>query len=108
MSVVTLADAKKYLKVIHSADDEELQMLLDAAEDEALQYMDRDSLADWQECCSESVSSEPASEVPLPPSVKMGILILLQANYQAGPADAKELRKVAEIKLMPYRCRLGV
>lgn len=108
MSVITLADAKKYLDVIHSYDDDKLQLLLDAAEDEALQFMGRDSLAEWQECCSEAVSSEPASELALPASVRLGVYILLQAAYQASPTEAEQLRNVAEVKLMPYRCGLGV
>ncbi|KAF0804927.1 hypothetical protein A6D6_02691 [Alcanivorax xiamenensis] len=107
MSVIDLADAKAFLDVIHDADDVKLQQLLDAAEDEALQFMDRDSFGEVYPC--EEASSEPASEpLVLPDSVRMGIYILLQANYQASPTDAEQLRKVAETKLMPYRCRLGI
>ncbi|WP_339617205.1 head-tail connector protein [uncultured Gilvimarinus sp.] len=106
MSVILLADAKKYLDVIHSYDDDKIQMLLDSAEDEALQFMDRANLTDWGDCC-EPVS-EPVSEQPLPGSVRLGIYIMLQAAYQASPADAEQLRDVAEVKLMPYRCNLGI
>jgi hypothetical protein len=35
-------------------------------------------------------------------------LLLLQANYQATPDEAEKLRKVAEIKLIPYRLEMGV
>lgn len=113
MSDLTLSEVKAYLDVIHSADDAKLQLLLDAAEDEALQYMDRDNLTDWSGCsCISSVDSEPASEpvseISMPGSVRLGILILVQAAYQASPADAEQLRLVAEKKLFPYRCRLGV
>lgn len=115
MSDLTLSDVKKYLDVIHNADDDKLQMLLDAAEDEALQFLDRPSLTDWRSCaeirCGEvpsEVASEPVSELTMPGSVRLGILILVQAAYQASPQDQEQLRKVAETKLMPYRCRLGV
>lgn len=111
MSDLTLAEVKAYLEVIHNADDAKLQLLLSAAEDEAMQIMDRDNLLDWGACpCSEASSeqSESASEISMPGSVRLGILILVQAAYQAGPTEAEQLRKVAETKLFPYRCRLGV
>lgn len=114
MSDLTLGDVKKYLDVIHSADDDKLQMLLDAAEDEAMQFMDRKNLTDWG-LCVEPVSgfaselpSEFASETPMPASVRLGILILVQAAYQASPDEQEQLRNVAEKKLFPFRCRLGV
>lgn len=109
MSDLTLVEVKKYLDVIHNADDDKLRLLLEAAEDEARNFMDRDNLTDWEGCCdSESISSEAVSEIAMPASVRLGILILVQAAYQASPADMEQLRKVAEVKLMPYRCRLGV
>lgn len=115
MSDLTLGDVKKYLDVIHSADDDKLQMLLDAAEDEAMQFMDRKNLTDWGSRCGELVSelaseipSEVASEAPMPASVRLGILILVQAAYQASPDEQEQLRNVAEKKLFPFRCRLGV
>lgn len=113
MSDITLNDVKNYLDVIHNADDDKLQMLLDAAEDEALQFLDRDNLTDWGPCCAEAVSeSESVSEASMPASVRLAILILVQASYQAGPGqmrhEAEQLRDIAEKKLYPYRCRLGV
>ena len=41
-------------------------------------------------------------------SVKLGVLLLLQAMYQTAPDEIDVLRRAAQIKLMPYRCRLGV
>lgn len=111
MSIIDLADAKEFLNVIHSADDNNLQRLLDGAEKEALNFMDR---ADFGEVCpcdssSEDVSSEVSSETAvMPPDVQTGVLVLLQARYQASPEEAEQLRKVAETMLMPYRCNLGV
>ncbi|AHG63185.1 head-tail connector protein [Advenella mimigardefordensis] len=100
MSAINLEDAKAFLDVIHEADDGKLQILLDAAEDEALQFID----APYPYI----PDSEPVSEPALPASFVMGVLLLLQANYQATPDDARKLRDAAEIKLMPFRCGLGV
>ena len=100
MSQITLSEAKGFLDVIHSADDAKLQLLLDAAEDEARAFMNRDDLIEWD--------SNVSSTDPIPGSIKIGVLLLLQANYQASPDDVEKLRKAAEIKLMPYRLDLGV
>lgn len=99
MSEISLSTAKSFLDVIHNADDTKLQMLLDGAEDEAMRFMNRASLDEWDS----DVSSD-----PVPPSVVVGVLLLLQATYDAGPDDADKLRRAAEVKLMPYRCRMGV
>ena len=95
--LITLEHAKSFLDVIHSEDDAVLQTLLDGAIDEAMQFLDRE---DFSDC------GLPEGEYP--DSVVVGILILLQANYQASPKDIVELRHVAETKLMPYRKRLGI
>lgn len=102
MSIITLAMAKQFLDVIHNADDAKLQTLLDAAEDEAAQYINR-PLAELQ-------AEEASSEQPdaLPGSVVMGVMLLLQAAYQATPDDAEKLRRAAEVKLTPYRIGWGV
>ena len=93
MATIQLEDAKKFLDVIHNSDDDKLQLLLDATEDEAAQFLNADSLADWTE---------------LPYSIVLGVLLLLQANYQAPPDDIPKLRSAAETKLMPYRIEMGV
>ncbi len=105
MSVIDLPTAKAFLDVIHNADDAKLQLLLDGAEDEALQFMNRTTFNDVCPCES---SSEPVSEERMPDSVKVGVLLLLQAVYDATPDDAEKLRRAAETKLFPYRCHLGV
>lgn len=101
MSVLELAKVKSFLDVIHSADDAKLQMLLDGAEDEAAQFMNRADVAEWE---SDYVFS---SDYLMPPGAMTGILLLVQAAYQANPDDADKLRKAAEIKLMPYRRDIG-
>lgn len=100
MSQITLSEAKGFLDVIHNSDDAKLQLLLDAAEDEARAFMNRDDLIERD--------SNVSSTDPIPGSIKIGVLLLLQANYQASPDDADKLRKAAEIKLMPYRLEMGV
>lgn len=97
MSITNISVAKHYLNIILDDGDEQLQLLLDAAEDEALQFLDiGDDL------------SVLAEDDRLPASVTLGILILLQASYQASPDEAKQLREIAETKLFPYRKGLGV
>jgi len=106
MSLIQLETAKGFLDVIHDSDDDKLQMLLDGAEDEACQFMWRESLDGLCRCSDSSESM--SSEAVLPPSVVIGVMLLLQANYQAAPEEIATLRKAAEVKLMPYRCGLGV
>ncbi|ACK47081.1 conserved hypothetical protein [Shewanella baltica OS223] len=98
MSTISLEQAKQFLDVIHDEDDAKLQLLLNAAEDEACQFMGRESLT--------ILLDETNAE--LPASITMGVMILLQANYQATPEDAAKLRKAAEIKLTPYRIGWGI
>lgn len=100
MSTITLFEAKSFLDVIHNSDDAKLQLLLDAAEDEAKSFMNRNDLIEWDTNIN--------SNDPVPGSIKIGVLLLLQGNYQASPDDADKIRKAAEIKLMPYRLTMGV
>lgn len=96
---VSLEQAKQYLDVLHSYDNDKLQQLLDAAHDQALQFLNLCSLDDLLEGSSEGV---------LPAAVQLGVLIYLQAAYQATPDDAEQLTNVAERTLMPYRKGWGV
>jgi len=93
MSVISLADAKAFLDVIHDSDDMKLQNLLESAEDEAAKFLNVANLDEWTE---------------LSYSIYIGILLLLQSNYQASPDDIAKLRMAAETKLMPYRVEMGV
>ena len=100
MSAITLSEAKSFLDVIHNSDDSKLQLLLDAAEDEARMFMNRDDLIEW--------NTNISTTDPVPGSIKIGVLLLLQSNYEASPDDAEKLRRAAEVKLMPYRLEMGV
>lgn len=93
MAIIQLQDAKSFLDVIHNSDDDKLQILLDGAEDEAARFLNVESLDEWTE---------------LPFSIFIGVLMLLQSNYQASPDDMPKLRAAAESKLMPFRVDMGV
>lgn len=121
MSIITLAEAKAFLDVIHTSDDAKLQALLDGAEQEALDFMNRTDFTaicvpwpeDHEDYDSDTLvageqMSDVVAEYGMPASVRTGILMLLQASYQADPDDAAKLRRIGETFLFPYRCGLGV
>lgn len=113
MSVVTLEEVKAQVKVLHSSDDEQLQQLIDDVEDECLQYIDRESLprlgVECPDECDTAAVDNPVSDADdLPRSLRRGIVLLVQAYYEAK--DATEIMKVraaAETLWHPYRCNLG-
>jgi hypothetical protein len=100
VSVLGVEVAKSFLDVIHHSDDAKLQMLLDGAEGEALCFMNRTRF--------DHATPLTTAQDTMPDSVQIGVLLLLQAAYQASPDDAQKLRKAAEVKLLPYRVRMGV
>lgn len=108
MSLIALADAKAFLDVIHAADDAKLQMLLDGAEEEALRFMNRKTFGGDCGLPGDDDGGVPSLPDGIPSSAKVAVLLLLQASYQAAPEDAAKLRTAAEVKLMPYRCGMGV
>ncbi|MGQ4661341.1 head-tail connector protein [Lysobacter sp. F6437] len=91
MSLVTLAEAKKHLAVIHTSDDDLIQINIDAAESYAASYMGRRSLEGVQECpwiiadgcaCESSSESSSESEQPVPAAVKQAVLLLVGEYYE--------------------------
>jgi hypothetical protein len=119
MSVITLAEVKRHLRVTHTSDDLLIQTLIDAAENEAAQFMNREDLprtdAEAPEFLSDSDfdsdsdSQEAASDSDdVAPSVRVAVYFLVQAKYDAADTAEREgLRKTAEGLLWPYRYRLG-
>ncbi|WP_334159733.1 head-tail connector protein [Achromobacter insolitus] len=108
MSVISLETAKRFLDVIHNADDAKLQMLLNSAEDEAVQYMGRGLLEPVPAAILVDgvlVSADPLTAPP--DSMVLGVMLLLQASYQASPDDIAKLRAAAEVKLAPHRIGWG-
>jgi hypothetical protein len=109
--VIDIEVVKRRLHVVHDADDEMIQQILDGAEDEARTYMNRSELPtlpqDWPE--SEGEEEVPSSDDPVAPSVVEGICLLVMAGYGATTGDEMlTLRNVALRKLDPYRIGLGV
>lgn len=116
MSVVTVAEVRLFLRVIHTDDDALLQALIDAAEDEACRFCDRDYLPtlpvdyppEYDSSSSEMSEDVPSSEDPIAPSVRQAIYYLVQSYYEADPDAAEKLRSAARTLCFPYRARLGV
>jgi hypothetical protein len=114
MSTVTIAEAKAYLRVKHDSDDALLQMLLDSAEDECLQYLDRPALPKRGDVvvdeCDTNAPIDPASDSDdIAPTVREGILMIVQAGYEAASVDdLGAVRRAATVKWHPYRNNLGV
>jgi len=109
--VIDIGIAKRRLRVIGSASDEEIQQVLDSAEQEALRYMNRVQLPtlpqDWP--VTESSEEVPSSEDPVAADVVEGVLLLCIASWNAStPEEVAGYRLAAETKFQPYRLCLGV
>lgn len=113
MSVVTLEEVKLQVKLMHTADDAQLQQLIDDVEDECLQYIDRESLPRVgvecpDECDTASVDNPTSDADDLPRSLRRGIVMMVQGYYEAKDAEEMaKLRRAAETLWHPYRCHLG-
>ena len=111
MSTIDLPTVKRYLRVIHNADDTLLQQLLDSAEDEAARYLNREYLPTLppDDPSSEESEQVPSSEDPVAPAVIEAVCLLVKASYEATtPEEVAGYRRAAEVKLHPYRIKLGV
>lgn len=110
MSVISLAAAKAYLKVIHSGDDDLIQELLDGAERQALDFLDRETFNETTEFDTEFDSDEAVdiATYDMPSSTRTAIFKILEADYKANPDDAEKLKEAARDMLAPFRDKLGV
>lgn len=112
MAAIDLDLVKARLRTIGNADDEMLLAALEAAEDEALRYLNRDYLPTLPQDFpnSDNFSEDvPSDADPVAPSVIEAVLLLVKASYEATtPDEINGYRHAAEIKLHPYRVRLGV
>lgn len=111
MSTISLTIAKARLRSTHTADDADIQQALDGAEQEALRYLNRSELPTLPIDYPDSESSEevPSSEDPVAGDVIDAVLLLVKASVEATtPAEIAGYRAAAEVKLHPYRLRLGV
>lgn len=103
--MITVDEVRRFLRVIHTADDELLLDLIDGAEDEALQYLNR---RDFDGFDSTSWSTS-GGVVEFPASVRHAVYLLVQARYEGTkPEDQRRLREAAETLLTPYRVHMGV
>lgn len=111
MGIVTLQEAKRWLRVIHSGDDTLITELIEQAEDEALRFLNRTEPPTLPLDYPSDSSSEdvPSSEDPAARSYAKAVLILVQASYsEPDPDKQAKMRSNAETVLMPYRRGLGV
>ncbi|MFK4075208.1 head-tail connector protein [Ectopseudomonas khazarica] len=102
MPMPTLAELKTHLRIRHGLDDSDLQMKLDAAVDTASQFINRP--IPW--------TDESGTEVPVPNSVRLAILIIaaeLYANREESVVGTiySKIPK-AENMLHFYRVGLGI
>lgn len=113
MSYVTLATAKKHLEVIHSADDDFIQICIDAAESYAAEYMGREGIYDgqaWRDTGEETSDASSDGDI-VPKAVEMAILFLTADFYehrtQTVTGSMSKL-PAAEQMMHFYRIGLGV
>lgn len=94
-SVVTLAEAKTYLRVVHDDDDALIQSLIDAAEQWAMRTMRTTTLE----------VLEVETDIPsVPEDVKTAIKLHVRSSYEeTDPDKAQKWAGVAEQILYPYK-----
>ena len=113
MSYVTLSQAKEHLGVIHAADDDQIQLCIDAAESFAAEFMGRDGIypgQHWRDTGEEtSEASSEGQDVPV--SVVMAILFLAADFYEHRTqtvSGSMSKLPAAEAMMHFYRTGLGV
>lgn len=110
MSTITLAEVKLALRVTGTASDDLIQRLIDSAEQECMRYTNRSELPTLPLDYPSASSSEDieSSEDPIAPDVKNGVILMVQADYFADPADRPKYRTAAEGLWTPYRRLMGI
>lgn len=111
MNTVTVAEVKRWCRIIHNADDQLITDLIGQAEDEALRFLNRTEAPTLPlDFPSESSSEDiPSSGDPAAQSYIKAVCILVQAAYETSkPDDFERMRKNAETVLFPYRRGLGI
>lgn len=116
MSVILLDEVKQRLKVIHTADDADIQRAIDSAEGEITRYTGRTELPtlpldyppEYDSSSSELPEDVPSSEDPIAPEVFDAVCLLVRASYEAvDAAEIAALRRAAFAKVDPFRTGLG-
>lgn len=116
MSVIQLSDVKALLRYTHDSDDAMLQNLINAAESELCRFLNRKQLPTLPQDYPPLFDSngDPLPEVVataenIAPEVLPCVAMLVKAQADdVTPADAAALRRAAEVKLFPYRVRMGI
>lgn len=104
--MAALDDVKAALRVTHSLDDALLTRLISSATREYFAFVDPDQLPVGPEI--ESSSDSPDGEAFVPEDAFNGIVLMVQADYDASPLDRERIRQAAERLWMPYRKGLGL
>lgn len=112
MSYITLAQAKAQLLVIHDADDEHIQLLIDAAESYCASYMNRPAITDEQECpwyvAGQHTTSSSEVLQTVPKSVVQAVLLVLTDFYERRTTDPDRGNTTATNLLDQQRVGMGV
>lgn len=116
MSVIQLSDVKALLRYTHDSDDAMLQNLINAAESELCRFLNRKQLPTLPQDYPPVFDSngDPLPEVVatienVAPEVLPCVAMLVKAQADDVTAtDAAALRRAAEVKLFPYRVRMGI
>lgn len=91
-----LTDVKDALRVTHDDDDKLLKRLIDSACYECVSFLNVDPMGDAQSAVME-----------LPPSVFNGVVLMVQADYDADPEKRNTCRDAAINLWQPFRLDLG-
>lgn len=100
---ITLDEAKDQVSIERDnpSHDERLTRLINAAEKWAMNYLNVETLADFEES---PVQSPPE----LPEDLKSGMLLHIEMEFDRDEKNMELLLKRAEQLLWPYRGELGV
>lgn len=89
--MISLDTIKHALRITHAEDDALLSRLLASAESECLRFLDIAELPDLADY----------------PDIEQGIILMIQADYDADPLERNQYRRAAETMWMPYREELS-
>lgn len=89
--MLTLDTVKDALRVTHDSDDALLYRLIESGKRECLRFLDIEALPDFADY----------------PDLEQGIILMIQADYDADPLERNNYRRAAETLWMPFREELS-
>ena len=111
MSVVALDDVKKHLRVIHTADDDLLKLLIAGAEDDEAVPRPRRTAAQGRPVrlrVRVRQQPDPASGFRRPaPTVRIAIFFRSKRPTKAASTRFRSCARPRSPWRAPYRCRMG-